>query len=160
MSGLNSKIIVLGSTGMLGRYMYNYMKHVHGSRCIGVNRQHFDARDLSEDYFKGLICKGTVVINCVGIVKPYISAVGQIDTIKINSIFPQMIANVCLVKSAKFIQICSDCVFSGRKGSYIWQTRPSPMGADATDARAAGGGGPRAGKSDAARPGEPDATQA
>ena len=119
MSGLNSKIIVLGSTGMLGRYMYNYMKHVHGSRCIGVNRQHFDARDLSEDYFKELICKGAVVINCVGIVKPYISTVGQIDTIKINSIFPQMIANVCSGKNAKFIQICSDCVFSGRKGSYI-----------------------------------------
>jgi len=102
-------IYVLGSTGMLGRYVTKYLN------ATGLHREDFDATQGIELNLK----KGDIVINCVGILKPYIEQVGIVDTIKINSIFPQLVSDQCKAANAKFIHICSDCVFSGAKGQYI-----------------------------------------
>ena len=41
------------------------------------------------------------------------------ETIFINSVFPNVLANICNRKNTRLLQISSDCVFSGNKGMYL-----------------------------------------
>lgn len=59
-----------------------------------------------------------VVINCVGIIKQLAEAKDPIVSIKINALLPHQIANICDKTGCRLIQISTDCVFDGKKGSY------------------------------------------
>jgi dTDP-4-dehydrorhamnose reductase len=109
-------VYVLGSTGMLGRYMFSYMSKFHN--CKGLSREQFDAAAVNQDYLNSKIKKGDVVINCVGVLKPNINRVGVTSTIMINSTFPQVVADICSSNNAHFIHISSDCIYTGNKGMY------------------------------------------
>ena len=110
------KIIVLGSTGMAGRYISSYLKQYF--KVVELNRNHFDALNVDINYFNKIINQNDVVINCVGILKPYIDNVGITETHIINTTFPIILNNICKHNDARFIHICSDCVFKGDKGNY------------------------------------------
>lgn len=114
-------IFVLGSTGLLGSCVADYLKYT-GSKhtVITLNRNHFDAtcRNMPSIITDG-IRPGDVVINCVGVLKPNIKKTGLRQTIMINSHFPQLISDVCVDNHAQMIHICSDCVFSGELGQYV-----------------------------------------
>lgn len=120
------KIIILGSTGLLGTYITNYLTcgaklaGERNYRVVALNRKHFDAstRKLPDSIIQ-TITPSDVVINCTGVLKPNIKKVGEAKTIMINSHFPQVVADVCSARGARYIHICSDCVFSGDKGSYL-----------------------------------------
>lgn len=119
-----NKYIVVGNTGMLGRYVHAYISHL-GFKVVGLNRSDFDATEEGTyDNIRQQLTPGDIVINCVGIVKPYIRKVGIIDTIKINSIFPQALNNMCKNVGANMIHICSDCVYSGNSGNYTERDQP------------------------------------
>lgn len=114
------KIINLGSTGMLGRYISSYFK----DKCYNIDRQQMD---VSHETLESLMQKmknfsfysqPIVVINCMGIIKPRIQDVGQRETIKVNSVFPHLLANVCQHYGYKLIHITTDCVYNGEKGFY------------------------------------------
>lgn len=110
------KIIVLGSTGMAGRYISSYLKQYF--KVVELNRTHFDALNSDKKYFDKIIDQNDVVINCVGVLKPYIDTVGIAETHIINTTFPNIINTICEQNDARFIHICSDCVFKGDKGNY------------------------------------------
>ena len=110
------KIIVLGSTGMAGRYISSYLKQYF--KVVELNRNHFDALNVEVNYFDKIINQNDVVINCVGILKPYIDTIGIAETHIINTTFPIILNNICERNDARFIHICSDCVFKGDKGNY------------------------------------------
>ena len=62
------------------------------------------------------------VVNCIGIIKPYISDSDdkqRLNALQINSLFPQKLADWASEAGTKVIQIATDCVFSGFKGSYL-----------------------------------------
>ena len=62
------------------------------------------------------------VVNCIGLIKPYIDDADSEKrnrAIEINSKFPYEIENWATRTGAKVIQIATDCVFSGKKGSYL-----------------------------------------
>jgi dTDP-4-dehydrorhamnose reductase len=62
------------------------------------------------------------VVNCIGIIKPYIndSDPKQTDTaFEINGAFPNRLETWASKNGAKVIQIATDCVFSGSKGNYL-----------------------------------------
>ena len=101
---------------MLGRYMYSYLSKFYD--CTGFTRPQFEATSTTQEYLHEIISNGDIVINCVGVLKPNIDQVGVASTIMINSMFPQVVADICSKKHANFIHISSDCVFTGRKGSY------------------------------------------
>ena len=61
---------------------------------------------------------GDVVINCIGTIKPQVDKLGDLNAIKVNSLFPHLLANVCEEKGYKLIHITTDCVFSGKDGNY------------------------------------------
>lgn len=59
-----------------------------------------------------------VIINAVGIVKQLQTSKDVIKTLKINSIFPQQLAQLSQASGARLITVSTDCVFNGRKGNY------------------------------------------
>ena len=62
------------------------------------------------------------VINCIGIIKPYINDAdaGQTATaLEINGAFPNRLEAWASKRGARVIQIATDCVFSGSKGNYL-----------------------------------------
>jgi dTDP-4-dehydrorhamnose reductase len=87
-----------------------------------ISQLSFDATtDDPAAAFKGL-GKVDFVVNCIGIIKPHISDSDdkqRLNALQINSLFPQKLANWASETGAKIIQIATDCVFSGHKGSYL-----------------------------------------
>jgi len=138
------EILILGSTGMLGNAVtktflgnkdyeltLSYRRHdilnkvLEGKDRFNVKRTyHFDATYSS---LHNLSQKPDYVINCLGTIKPFMDS-NPIDSIKINSVFPRELANLCEKWGSKLIHITTDCVYTGKDGLY---KEDSPH--DATD---------------------------
>lgn len=117
------KVLVLGSTGMLGNAVGKHFLEQEKYETIltyrneqvsyGKNKLFFDVgkskiNDLPEvDY----------IINCVGVIKPFIHN-DEEKSVYINSLFPHQLAKHCKEKGIKLLHITTDCVFSGTKGNY------------------------------------------
>lgn len=115
------KIYILGSRGMLGRYVYAYLKQFY--EVVELNRKEIDASNINEEGLRqNLINIGLkdndVLINCMGTIKPRVDELGDLNAIQVNSIFPRILANVCLSLNVKMIHPTTDCVYSGLKGNY------------------------------------------
>lgn len=114
-----NKILLLGSTGMLGynfekilkEYNYDFKKT---SRKKQKGRIKFDA--INDSLNKLPKCE--YFINCIGVINKLIDKNNIVEAIKINSIFPHRLANFCKKKRIKLIHISTDCVYSGKKGKY------------------------------------------
>jgi len=119
------KIMVIGSTGMLGssvgRYFLNnnidttltYRKESlrYGEKNIKFDiLSKSDIHSLFNDYYD-------YYINCAGSIKQKISQENKED-ILINSVFPWKLADMCEKHGSKLIHITTDCVFSGNLGKY------------------------------------------
>ena len=116
------KVIVLGSRGMLGRYVWSYLDKFE---CVEVNRDLLDASTATEEkleevFFKKIksIQNGDIVINCMGTIKPRVDLLGDLNAIQVNSVFPRVLANFCEKHRLKLIHPTTDCVYTGSKGSY------------------------------------------
>ena len=129
-----TKVLILGATGMLGTAVVNEFLNFKGDVVVttrgkkleslpnSVSQLSFDATtDDLATVFKGL-GKVDYVINCIGIIKPHISDHDEkqrLNALQINSLLPQKLADWGSKTGAKVIQIATDCVFSGQKGSYL-----------------------------------------
>jgi len=122
------RVFVLGYTGMLGTYVTFYLRE-NGYDVVGLNRADLDAAYIDDDtMFHFGEQKDDVVINCMGAIKPQVDKLGTLNAIKVNSLFPHLLADICEEKGCKLIHITTDCVFSGNDGNY---TEDSPH--DCTD---------------------------
>ena len=129
-----TKVLILGATGMLGAAVVKEFLDFPGEVTVTARRQGveslpsafseiaFDAAtDDPSDAFQSL-SKVDYAVNCIGIIKPYIndSDDKQRQTaVEVNSLFPQKLADWASATGAKVIQIATDCVFSGSRGSYL-----------------------------------------
>lgn len=118
------KIVILGSTGMLGNAVGHYFlskpekyKVYLSYRDAGVayGKEKFKFDPLIDSLSK--IPKCDYIINCIGVIKPHINK-GPKNAIFLNSLFPWQLADHADKVGAKLIQITTDCVFSGSKGNY------------------------------------------
>ena len=66
------------------------------------------------------------VINCIGIVKQRGEAKAAIPSIRVNALFPHLLADMCGNIGARIIHLSTDCVFSGLKGNYSESDIPDP----------------------------------
>lgn len=122
MSDTINKIILFGSTGMLGRYVYSFFSaSKYRVICINARITNESLPRVEEWLETEGIDEKTCVINCVGQIPQRTSNGFDNKTyFLINSLFPHILWGVCKKHSAKMIQPTTDCVFSGKKigGKY------------------------------------------
>ena len=114
------KVFVLGHKGMLGRYVYTYLK-LKNYKVIGLSRSDIDASCISSAELKSKLTdtglsEGDVIINCMGIIKR--EDVPKIDFTSVNTIFPHTVAYVCESVGAELVHVSTDCVYDGLEGNY------------------------------------------
>jgi dTDP-4-dehydrorhamnose reductase len=109
------KIVVLGSNGMLGRYIVQYLKS-QNKEVIPLTRKDFDVVEAKEGFSNGILSPGDVVINCAGIIKSQVEKYGAAHTIRVNSVFPYILEEECRRLSLIGIHVSTDCVFDGVTG--------------------------------------------
>lgn len=114
------KVIVFGSTGMLGSYVFSLLKEFYEVVCI--NRQTINALTTTSKELYNELSRykytDTVIINCVGAI-PQRNNLNESKTyIKINTLFPHLLAENCERLGYNLIHITTDCVYSGEKGNY------------------------------------------
>jgi len=120
------KVVILGSTGMLGNMLKDYFIHDADDRIDSVFmsvRNENRLRHIDEFVYDPLrfgvdkLPEADVFINAIGIIKPAMSR-NIADSIFINSIFPRKLSAECKLRKVKLIHITTDCVFSGKDGNY------------------------------------------
>jgi len=119
-----TNITVLGSNGMLGRYVSRYFEINLDYNVFRAGRDVIDASEATRfnailsDYLD-IHQEGDVVINCIGIIKPKVEESGPEEVWRVNSVFPHLLAYECKKRGIHLFHITTDCVFSGKKGRYI-----------------------------------------
>lgn len=129
------KVLITGVNGLIGNTIFRFLNEdsnfdVYGtvrlSKLIDFpfnvsdNKIFFNI-DLKnpESLLPNLIkIKPEVIINCVGITKHLKESEDPLVTIQLNSLLPHKLYQYSEIIGAKFIQISTDCVFSGKDGNY------------------------------------------
>jgi len=65
-----------------------------------------------------------VVINAAGLIKQVPESADSVLMLKINSIFPQALAELAIEHGFRLITVSTDCVFNGKKGNYSELDKP------------------------------------
>jgi len=125
---MNKKILILGTNGLLGSNIYNFLKNKKLSlyTCTRKSNNHFinnfEYGDLSkknsEKKIEKIIKKlnPNYVINCIGITKHKKS--NFVEMKKINYELVYKILSFLKKYKFKYIHLSTDCVFSGKEGNY------------------------------------------
>lgn len=120
------KIIVLGSNGMAGHiitlYLLEQKKYEIYDFCHNkkIRKESINV-DVTNTKALNLLfeeIKPDIVINCIGILKENCDKNLLLSSF-INSFFPKYLEKYFKNSSCKIIHLSTDCVFDGRKGSYI-----------------------------------------
>ena len=118
------KFFVIGCNGMAGHMISLYL-HEQGHQVVGYAREKSkfvdsivgDAYDL--DNLKEIIYKGEFdsVINCIGILNQFAES-NKSDAVFLNAYLPHYLAKITENTDTQIIHMSTDCVFSGKTGSY------------------------------------------
>lgn len=118
-----NKIIIIGSTGMLGRYIYKYFTTVCTAyKVLTVNSDRYrisqeSLGDIERILLECGIDDKTCVINCAGAI-PQRNGKAEANYYIVNAIFPHVLWSTCQRYGAKMIHPTTDCVYDGRRGNY------------------------------------------
>lgn len=120
------KVLILGNNGMLGHTTEKVFNSDKNIQVLSTSRSGWHATfqfDVLVDDIYKLIKKVSpeYVINCIGTVKKRINekSLHSIhEAIYTNALFPQQLSQACQDSGSRVIQIATDCVYNGTKGSY------------------------------------------
>lgn len=118
------KIIIIGSTGMLGRYIYKYFTTVCTSyNVITINSDRYrisqeSMGDIERVLLECGIDDKTCVINCAGAIPQRCGASADANYYIVNAIFPHVLWSACQRYGAKLIHPTTDCIYNGHRGNY------------------------------------------
>jgi len=128
------RILVLGADGMLGHQLVQSWRERH--EVAGTVRQPHGAYAQQAAYLPSTTYDGVdvrdfalvrrvidtfqpqAVVNAVGIVKQRAESKQAIISLEVNSLLPHRLSLACEEAGARLVQLSTDCVFSGAKGSY------------------------------------------
>lgn len=119
------EFLVLGSTGMAGHMISLYLQE-QGHEVTTFSRNAFPyCKNINGDIMDHTLLKSIllqnnydVVINCIGILNAACDQ-NPSEAVYINSYLPYAIADLLKNTSTKFIQMSTDCVFSGKSAPYF-----------------------------------------
>lgn len=130
------KVLILGAGGMLGhRLALDLTKRANFEVWATVrssNTELMSSNGISAERLIGSVdvsnlpalrtiferVKPDVLINCIGIVKQRAEARQAIPSIRINSLLPHELCEICSEAGCRLVHFSTDCVFSGDKGNY------------------------------------------
>ena len=118
-------IIILGSTGILGKTLQLYLKKKKID-FLTISRERNNNRNINLKNFSNfkkleqliLKIKPTHIINCIGVTKFNNTYKNKKLTVSLNAKMPIYLAKFCNLKKIYLLHISTDCVFSGKKGNY------------------------------------------
>ena len=131
-----TKVLILGSTGLLGSTILKYFSIKSNFKCFGTIRKSSDKKKLKYinkvklykvDFDKSRslrkvfsMIKPNLVINCIGVVKQVLNNNMNSEIIRVNSFLPHYLSELANENNEiRFIHFSTDCVFSGLKGRYL-----------------------------------------
>ena len=122
---MQKKVLVLGSTGMLGHQVVNYLSAFDEFEVVDISfRNKLRSKTVILDVSNQELLKKTIqkmrpdhIINCIGVLIDGANS-NIANAIYINAYLPHLLANIAETIDAKLVHISTDCVFSGEKGHY------------------------------------------
>ena len=143
---MKQKIAILGAGGMLGSMVLDvFASNANFSitatvrdikeatkfkKYKNVNFQPLDVEYVDINTLKKALKGVKWIINCIGIIKPYIHDDDALEVeraVRINALFPHTLAKASKQINAKVIQIATDCVYSGSRGDYTEADLHDPL---------------------------------
>jgi len=123
---MKKKVVLIGSNGMAGHLISDYLALNPMFEIIRVARvssnkktdYQIDVSDFNaiDELMSNL--NPNYVINAIGILNA--DAENNPDrAILLNSYFPHFLAKICVKYGSRLFHISTDCVFNGKKGSYL-----------------------------------------
>ena len=122
---LRKKVLILGSTGMLGHQVVNYLKGFSDFIVDDISYRNklrmstiiVDAMSKSVLEEAIVKLKPDFIINCIGILVK--GSQDEERAIYLNAYLPHQLKTIAKNINSKLIHISTDCVFSGSRGQYI-----------------------------------------
>lgn len=119
---MKDKVLVLGSAGLIGHQVYNYLKHSDCYSLYNISHQYKIKADTillnvrDESTLVEVISKirPKFIVNCIGILINGSNEDPE-NAIFLNSYIPHRLVRIAEEINAKLIHISTDCVFSGDK---------------------------------------------
>ena len=133
------RILVFGASGMLGHSIMNCFGNHDELQLIGTTTNLNYKTDITSQllYFNYLEDNNIdkfllkynpdIIINSLGVVKQNKKIDNKLDSLYLNSIFPNLLAKFSLNEGIRYIHISTDCVFSGIKGDYVENDKPDTL---------------------------------
>ena len=140
-------ILILGCTGMLGSEVLKVfieskkfnisasitskknLKFLKFEKFQKINFFKFNVLQDSLSKLKKFIKKDTIIVNCIGVIKPNIdenNVKSILNAVKVNSVFPCNLNNK-FAKKNKIYQIATDCVYDGSNKLYSENSLHNPL---------------------------------
>ena len=119
---MKDKVLVLGSAGLIGHQVYNYLKDSDNYELHNISYRNkmqndtilLDARDEKNFIDKITSIRPQYIVNCIGILINKSNSDPE-NSIFLNSYMPHRLTGLADKINAKLIHISTDCVFSGEK---------------------------------------------
>lgn len=120
------KVLILGSDGMAGHMLVQYLEE----KEYNVYKTTLDKERKDDKIYYNIVIdyksiesiissiQPDFVVNCIGILNK-MAEENPSSAVLINSFFPHYIDDLSKKYGFKFIHMSTDCVFSGKKGSYL-----------------------------------------
>jgi dTDP-4-dehydrorhamnose reductase len=137
------RVLILGGSGMLGHKLWQHLAPRHETfvtfRTIPSGFPALAPLDaarvrtgVTADDFATVSqaigdVRPDVVVNCIGIIKQDAAAKDPIASVKVNALFPHLVAARCRDVGSRLVHLSTDCVFSGNKGNYSERDNPDPV---------------------------------
>jgi len=122
---MKKKVLIIGSRGMAGHTIFQYLDSLNKYELINTARQKFNKDTLIIDVVRDINflerviinSQPDIIINCVGILVKDSKKYPQNAWI-VNAVFPHTLVDITKNMKTKIIHISTDCVFDGKKGNY------------------------------------------
>jgi len=118
------KFLILGATGMAGHTISLYLhEQGHDVTTFSTNKfpfcKNINGDAMDKNFIVSTLQKGDydVVINCIGVLNQDCDLEPS-RAVYLNSYLPHLIADTLKSTKTKLIHMSTDCVFSGKSGSY------------------------------------------
>ena len=124
---MNKKVLILGSSGLIGHQVYNYLKdnsdfslsNISYKRKLNNDTILLDARNEQSFFDQIKLIQPNYIVNCIGVL---INGAEQDpeSAISLNTYLPHRLEKLANKINAKLIHMSTDCVFSGNtKSPYV-----------------------------------------